>query len=93
MCHEPSANLSLCANEVEDVLNDQKKKRQKKDEGEGPLNRCKSFYLKRRRCARKQTNEANEGKVKKPRRKGRWRFGDVRRNGARRTTEHAISLL
>ena len=39
MCHEPSANLSLCANEVEDVLNDQKKKRQKKDEGEGPLNR------------------------------------------------------
>lgn len=37
--------------------------------------------------------EANEGKVKKPRRKGRWRFGDVRRSGARTTTEHAISLL
>jgi len=30
MCHEPSANLSLCANEVEDVLNDQKKRGKKK---------------------------------------------------------------
>jgi hypothetical protein len=74
---------------VEDVLNDQKKKRQKK---ENPK-QMKDFLKRRRRCAWKQTNEANEGKVKKPRRKGRWRFGDVRRNGARRTTEHAISLL